>query len=523
MINVFSSVGTNDLHIAVKRNSACEHPPQSVFLEVEGVFAGAIKLLLKVVCGVGKVVRHNNVWDLQRSVLKTPQECLFGSGTRLHTPHNMRFVYLLIAVTGALGSPTDQSNRHGNTLRYGAPESVGMQSSPLRQMVANLTAYTRPANYGAPTHSVIHPVEPGSATLVAHDSTIVSAFAVGKRNLYADVNGTYLPPGKQEDATVDTIYDMASLTKLFTTVAALRQLDTGKLSLNATVSSYIPEFAVNGKEDITILQLLTHTSGFDADPVPSLFSSNYTTYAERINAIITQKIINPPGSTFLYSDLNFMTMAIVLENFTRIPIDAQIYQYTIPLGMTKTFFNRGNIEGRRFPFYRDMATQEFQIDVLGPEEPQRPQPVRGTVHDENAWALNGVSGHAGLFSTVGDTAKFCQMILNNGTYGGHRILSHESVDLIFENFNTRFPGEEHGLGFELNQYYTAGPMASLLTASHTGFTGTSMVIDRGSNSFWLHFSNRVHPDRRWSSNNIVREAVGYWVAKSLGREVAFPA
>ncbi|KAH9224993.1 putative beta-lactamase [Leptodontidium sp. 2 PMI_412] len=409
-----------------------------------------------------------------------------------------------------------------NTLRYGSAELVGMQSAPLKEMVANLTAYTHPANYGAPTHNQIHPVEPGSVTLVAHDSTIVSEFAVGKRNLYADVNGTYLPESEQEDATVDTIYDLASLTKLFTTVAALRQLDTGKLNLNATVASYIPAFAVNGKEEITILQLLTHTSGFDADPVPSLFSSNYTTYAERINAIITQKIINPPGNTFLYSDLNFMTMAIVLEKITGLPIDAQIYQYTIPLGMTKTFFNRGNIEGQRFPFYHDIATQEFQIDVLGPGEPQRPQPVRGTVHDENAWALGGVSGHAGLFSTVGDTAKFCQMILNNGTYGGHRILSHEVVDLIFTNFNTKFPGEEHGLGFELNQYYTAGPMASLLTASHTGFTGTSLVIDRGTNSFWLHFANRVHPDRRWSSNNIVREAVGCWVGKSLGKAVTFP-
>ncbi|KAG4437482.1 hypothetical protein IFR05_007037 [Cadophora sp. M221] len=439
-------------------------------------------------------------------------------------PANMQVLYVLFGLTEALGALNLQSGHHTrpNTLRYGSAESIGMQSVPLKAMVANLTAYTRPGNYGAPTHNQIHPVEPGSVTLVAHDSTIVSEFAVGKRNLYADVNGTYLPESEQEDATVDTIYDMASLTKLFTTVAALRQLDTKKLRLNATVASYIPAFAVNGKEEITILQLLTHTSGFDADPVPSLFSSNYTTYSERIHAIITQKIINPPGSTFLYSDLNFMTMAIVLEKITGLPIDTQIYQYTIPLGMTKTFFNRGNIEGPKLPFYHDMATQEFQIDVLGPEEPQRPQPVRGTVHDENAWALGGVSGHAGLFSTVGDTAKFCQMILNNGTYGGHRILSHEVVDLIFTNFNTKFPGEEHGLGFELNQYYTAGPMASLLTASHTGFTGTSLVIDRGSNSFWLHFANRVHPDRRWSSNNIVREAVGYWVGRSLGKAVVFP-
>ena len=90
------------------------------------------------------------------------------------------------------------------------------------------------------------------------------------------------------------------------------------------------------------------------------------------------------------------------------------------------------------------------------------------MHGENAWSLNGVSGHAGLFSTVGDTAILCQVILNNGTYNGRRYLSQEAVDMIFHNYNTRFPGDNHGLGFELNQYYTAGPMASPKTASHTG-------------------------------------------------------
>lgn len=409
-----------------------------------------------------------------------------------------------------------------DVLRYGSPESVGMLSAPLEEMVGNMTAYTIPADYLSFSYNQIHPIEPGSVTLVGHESTIVSSFAVGKRNLYANVNGAFLPSDLQEAATVDTIYDMASLTKLFTTIAALRQIDAKKLAINATVASYIPEFAVNGKENITILELMTHTSGFDADPSPSLFSSNYTTYAQRINAIITQKIINPPGSTYLYSDLNFMSLMLVLERITGRPLDELIYEYTIPLGMKSTFFNRGNIEGPAFPFYHRMATQEFQIAVLGPEEPQRPQPVRGTVHDENAWALDGVSGHAGLFSTVGDTAIFCQMILNNGTYGGHRILSPEVVDLIFTNFNTKFPGDQHGLGFELDQYYTAGPMASLLTASHTGYTGTTLVIDRGSNTFFLHFANRVHPSRNWSSNNIAREAVGYWVAKSLGRDVTFP-
>jgi CubicO group peptidase (beta-lactamase class C family) len=411
-----------------------------------------------------------------------------------------------------------------STLHYGSPESVGMDPRPLREMVSNLTAYTNPANYSGFSYNAIHPIEPGGTVVVGHKNTIVSAFAFGKKNLYADANGTYLAPHLQEEADLDTIYDMASLTKLFTTVATLREIDAGKVQLNATVASYVPGYAVNGKGNITILMLLTHTSGFDADPAPSLFSGVYPTYEDKIQAIVTQKLLDPPGSTYLYSDLNFMSMMLVLEQVTNRRLDDLIADFTSLLGMHNTFFNRGNVEGSKNPFYWQSAAQEFQIEVLGAGEPQRPQPVRGSVHDENAWALNGVSGHAGLFSTVRDSAALCQMILNNGTYGGQTILSQDAVDLIFFNFNARFDdiNDDHGAGFELDQYYTAGPLYSLLTASHTGFTGTSIVIDRGRDTFYLHFSNRVHPSREWSSNNIVREALGYWVGTSLGLDLQFP-
>ncbi|KAL1859072.1 hypothetical protein VTK73DRAFT_7601 [Phialemonium thermophilum] len=414
-----------------------------------------------------------------------------------------------------------------DVLRYGTPESVGMLSKPLEDMVANLTHFTEARNWGSKTHNQVVPIEPGGTTLIARDGVIVSHFAMGKRNLWASVdgfNGTLLPPGRQEDTTLDTIYDMASLTKLFTTVAALRCLDRGLIALNATVVTYLPAFGTNGKDVITILQLMTHTSGFPADPAVGLWMPQYPTYQSRIDQILNETLQNAPGSAYLYSDLNYMTLMLVVEKVTGKPLDDVIYEYTSAMGMRDTFFNRGNVEGPRFPYYHRMAAQEFQIAVLGDVEPQRPQPVRGTVHDENAWALDGVSGHAGLFSTVLDTAKFCQMILNNGTYGGRRILSQESVDLIFTNFNERFGvGAYHGLGFELDQYYTAGPMANLLSASHTGYTGTTLVIDRASNTLFLHFANRVHPSRNWSSNNIVREAVGYWVATALGRSVAFPS
>lgn len=450
----------------------------------------------------------------------------FGSGP-LGLITGLVLLLLASSATASVASagqrqPGD-NHHHRDELIYGPPESVGMLRRPLRDMEANLTGYTRPANYGRYTHDEVRPIQPGGAVVVGHRSTVVSSFAFGRRSLYADANGTELAPHLREDATVDTVYDMASLTKLFTAVAALRELDAGRIALEAPVAHYVPGFAVNGKGNITMLMLLTHTSGFDADPDPSLFSGAYDTYDDIIDAVVAEGIVNAPGSAFLYSDINFMVTMIVLETVTGRRLDDLVADFTAPMGMRSTFFNRGNVEGPRNPFYRRSAAQEFQIEVLGPGEPERPQPVRGTVHDENAWALGGVSGHAGLFSTVGDTARFCQMILNNGTYAGRRILSPRAVDLIFTNFNERFgPSAYHGVGFELNQFYTAGPLASNLSASHTGYTGTSIVVDRGRDLFYLHFANRVHPSRSWSSNNIVREAVGYWVAKSLGLDVEFP-
>ena len=399
-----------------------------------------------------------------------------------------------------------------------------MLPEPLSDMVANISAYTEKRNWGSHSYNQTVPIEPGGATLVARGGVIVSAFATGKRVLYSNVSGlegTVLPREEQEDATVDTIYDLASLTKVFTTVAALRQVDSGRISVDAAVVKYLPEFGVNGKEEVTLLQLMTHTSGLQPDPIPGLSSPRYKNYDDRVREIVNQTLENAAGSTYQYSDLNFLTLMLVLERVSGKRLDELVEEFTGELDMKDTLFNRGNVEGVGFPHYGRTAAEEFQIAVLGPEEPQRPQPVRGTVHDENAWALDGVAGHAGLFSTVGDTAKFCQMILNNGTYGGKRILSEESVDLLFTNFNSKFPGDDHGLGFELDQSYTAGPMANPLAASHTGFTGTSVVVDRESDSFFLHFANRVHPSREWASNNVVRQAVGYWVARSLGRDVEF--
>ncbi|KAK1923922.1 putative beta-lactamase [Papiliotrema laurentii] len=402
-------------------------------------------------------------------------------------------------------------------LHYAAPQSVGLLPQPLLDLKTNASAYTVPRNYGSATHNEVHPLYPGVTVLVAHRNAIVSHFAVGKTLLYADANGTLLPEDQQIDSREDTIYDMASISKLFTTILALDQLGQGTIQLDHTVASYLPEFATNNKSDITILQLLTHTSGFDADPVPPLYP-NYTTYDARREACITQAPINPPGSTFLYSDLNFLNLGFVLETVTGKSLDQLLHdQLTSKLGMSDTFYNVGNKPAEQLPNYYRTAATEYQIQVLGQNEPPRPQPVRGSVHDENSWSLNGVAGHAGVFSTAYDLGVFCQMILNNGSYHGTKILEPWTVDLIFHNYNTQFPDDAHGLGFELNQTYWSGPMRSLETAGHTGFTGTTLFIDRPSATFAIQLAHRVHPSRQWSSTNIAREYIGYFVAQALGR------
>jgi len=424
-------------------------------------------------------------------------------------------MYILqVLFSTTLTVATAAATAQGPTLRFGTPESVSLLSEPLIELQSNISGYLNAANYGSATFNQVHPLYPGATVMVGHQATIVSHFAAGQSLKYADVNGTELPASQQIPAEEDTIYDMASLTKMFTTMVALQQLERGNMALNATVSTYVPEFSSNGKENITILMLLTHTSGFDADPAPDLWTG-YPTYEERRQAIVNQGIINAPGSVYLYSDLNFMSLEIVLETVASKALDTLVREdFTDPLGMKDSYFNRGNKD-----MHQRIAVTEFEIAGLGPTEPARPQPVWGTVHDENAWSLNGVSGHAGVFSTAMDLAIFCQMILNNGTYGKAQILKPSTVDLIFHDFNTNFPGNAHGLGFELDQNYWAGPMRSLQTAGHTGYTGTSMVIDRPSNTFFILLTNRVHPSRTWSNINIARENLGYYVAKALGRLV----
>ena len=397
---------------------------------------------------------------------------------------------------GQSGPPTvgseDLRFTPGRRLRPGTPREVGLDPAYVGAMPADAAAYltTTPANPNFPMYA-------GAAVIAAKDGRIVQSAAVGKAVRYGLSGDTVveLPAAEQLPAATDTIWDLASMSKLFTATAVMQLIERGAVELSAPVVRYLPDFAVNGKSDILVRHLLTHTSGLIPDPVPSLWAG-YSSYAERVAAILATTPSAPPDTQYVYSDLNFMTLGLLVEAVSGEALDSYVYQHiTRPLGMSDTMYNPPSTLLPR------IAAEEY--------EPWAGRGmVWGSVHDENAWALNGVAGHAGVFSTAGDMAVFAQTYLNGGRYGGARILSEDTVRLMLHDYNSAlFPDDPHGLGWELGLNWYMGAIASPVTFGHTGYTGTTIVVDPLADQFVIFLSNRVHPSRNWGSNNVARRAM----------------
>ncbi|HET6503584.1 MAG TPA: serine hydrolase domain-containing protein [Amycolatopsis sp.] len=381
-------------------------------------------------------------------------------------------------------------------LRDGRPADVGLDAEPIRAAERFLASWTRddPATG--------HPHFSGAVGLLAHDGVVVERYAVGGAVRYADAAGTELPADQQVPMRTDTIFDLASITKLFTSIAVMQLVERGSIDLDAPVARYLPEFAANGKQAVTVRQLLTHTSGLDADPVPSLWQG-YPDVPSRRKAVLDSPLEDAPGTTYRYSDINLMTLGFLVEQVTGSTLDTVVRdRITGPLGMVDTGFTPPAAKLERIA-----ATEDESIPPRGM--------LRGRVHDENAWALGGVSGHAGIFSTAGDLAILAQTILDGGAYRGTRILRHDTVRAMLTDYNTAFPGDSHGLGFELDQMFYMGGLSSPETAGHTGFTGTTVVIDPVSRSIAILLTNRVHPTRGWGSINLAREKWATALARAL--------
>ncbi|MGH3354447.1 MAG: serine hydrolase [Nocardioidaceae bacterium] len=397
------------------------------------------------------------------------------------------------APTSAETSAADLQFAHpARTLRYGSPRQAHLVGEHLAELPADLRGYLGPS----PTH----PMYAGGVALAARAGVIAVHEAAGHAFRYADPQ-TELPPGEQVPAAKDTIFDLASLTKTFTTIALMQQVESGRVELDAPVASYLPAFAQNGKAAVTVRQLLTHTGGL---PAWEALYSKYDTVQARLDAVLAVEPETPAGTAYEYSDLGMITLGLLVEEVTGRRLDQVIEdRITRPLGMDETMFN---------------PPASLRDRVAATEaEPWAGRPmIRGEVHDENAWSLGGVAGHAGLFSTGHDLAVLAQTLLNGGSYGATRILEPDTVRAMLVNENTEFPGDSHGLGFELDQRWYMDGMSSPVTFGHTGYTGTSLVVDPLSDSFVVLLTNRVHPTRDWGSNNPSRRAV----ARDLARAIA---
>ncbi|GGO44842.1 serine hydrolase domain-containing protein [Streptomyces lasiicapitis] len=283
-----------------------------------------------------------------------------------------------------------------------------------------------------------------------------------------------LPPDQRVPMTTATPFDLTSLTKLFTTVAVVQQVERGALALDRPVARYAPECTAAARHGLTVRHLLTHTSGLR----PELPLYELPDVPSRLRALRTEAPSGEIGA-YVYSDLNMLLLQQVLERVTGRPLDRLIRDgITRPLGMTAT----------RFGPCPDAAATE---DQRRPWAKADRGMLRGEVHDENAWALGGVAGHAGLFSTARDLAVLCRTLLCGGTYGTARILGPRHVDLMLA---------PPGLGFGVNQAWFMGELAGTGAAGHTGFTGTSLVLDPATDTFLILLANTVHPRRQPPDN-----------------------
>ena len=339
---------------------------------------------------------------------------------------------------------------------------------------------------------------PGAVVLVGHHGRIVYQKAYGMRSLEPT----------REKMTLDTIFDLASLTKVVaTTPSVLRLLELGQIRLNDPVATYIPEFAQNGKQDVTIRQLLTHYSGLPEDlDLKTQWQGKET--AEQM--VFASKLIAPPGAVFRYSDINFETLGFLVEQVSKMPLDKYADAFVFqPLGMKETRF---------------LPPSSWRRRIAPTEYDENNQMLRGIVHDPTARRMGGVAGHAGLFSTATDLAKYTQALLDAINAKPQRKQFLKSLTVIKATRPEQPPDAVslRGLGWDIDTAFSSnrGELFPLGSFGHTGFTGTSMWIDPYTNTYVILLTNAVHP-RVGHSVVALRSKVANVVAESLdlGNEI----
>ena len=304
--------------------------------------------------------------------------------------------------------------------------------------------------------------------------------------------------------SIDTIYDMASLTKVVCTTTCLMQLvEKGLLRIFDPVSKYFDRFRFN---NITVWHLMTHTSGLPEGVAGPKDKFTEQDVMDKIFSI--EELLFKPGTKIVYSDINYILLGKIIEQLSGMKLNEYAKQYLFePLEMEDSGYLPSDKERCAATEYRSDATMNGY--------------VKGEVHDETAYAMGKVAGHAGLFSTVTDCVKFIQMILNDGVFNGKRILSKITIDELYKVQVKEYNGVEtlpkaRCLGWQTKDpASSAGELVSENTILHTGFTGTNMFIDRDNEVGFVLLTNRVHPTRNNLKHLHVRACVANFIMTHL--------
>jgi uncharacterized protein YbbC (DUF1343 family)/CubicO group peptidase (beta-lactamase class C family) len=359
-------------------------------------------------------------------------------------------------------------------LRFVKPETVSVSSVALAQMDSVIK------------DDIAKQRLPGAVVLVGRKGRVIWQKSYGSRAV---------DPAR-EPMTAETIFDLASLTKVVATATSIMILvERGKVRLNDPVSVYIPELKGEGRETITIEQLLIHRSGYAPD---FDLRERWTGYDEAVKRLIKEPLRNPPGTRFVYSDIGFIALGEVVKRASGMPLDRFAKQNIFsPLHMNDTGFRpAASLRARIAPTEKRRGQLSYLGDTPANLGADGDTWLRGQVHDPTSYRMGGVAGHAGLFSTAKDLSIYCQMILNGGQYNGVRVLSALSVAEMTRPRLVSNTGATRGLGWDINSSYSGnrGELFPLGSFGHTGFTGTSLWIDPSSQMFVVFLSNRVHPD-----------------------------
>jgi len=326
---------------------------------------------------------------------------------------------------------------------------------------------------------------PGAVVLVGHDGQVVYRKAFGERSLEP----------RREAMTVDTIFDLASLTKVIATTTAVMQLvEKGRIRVNDPVAKYIPEFGENGKEEITIRELLTHFSGL---PEGLDLTQPWEGRETALRMAYAEKPIYAPGSHFLYSDVDFIVLGALVERVSGMSLSAYCQNNIFtPLKMTHTRF---------------LPPAAWLPKIAPTQYDEHDKMLRGVVHDPTVRRMGGVAGQAGLFSTADDLAKFAEALLS-----GSKILSPLTIEKMTTPQQPPTSQVLRGFGWDIDSPYSSnrGDLLPVGSFGHTGFTGTSLWIDPTTQTYIIVLSNAVHP-RGKGSAIALRSKIATAVAAAL--------